>query len=134
MQVISPDGSRVYCTVRLGRDFDPMEAAPAAPFGVEDNQLATFAVGADGKLALLDNVSTGGSMPWGCAVTPGGGGVVVQNQYESWAGEDQGIGGQGIGQLVSFGLGEGGRPTPVSSAQVDNLMCLATATLGAAKV
>ena len=111
-----------------------MEAAPAAPFGVEYNQLATFTVGADGKLALLDNVSTGGSMPWGCAVTPGGGGVVVQNQYESWAGEDQGIGGQGIGQLVSFGLGEGGRPTPVSSAQVDNLMCLATATLGAAKV
>lgn len=63
--VISADGSRVYCTVRLGRDFDPMEAAPAAAFGVEYNIVATFAVAeGGGGLELLGNVSCGGSMPW----------------------------------------------------------------------
>ena len=41
-----------------------MEAAPAAPFGVEYNIVATFAVAeGGGGLELLGNVSCGGSMP-----------------------------------------------------------------------
>ena len=138
--VVSADGSRVYSTVRLGRDADPMEAAPAFPFGVEYNVVASFAVDqSDGALTLLGNVSSGGSMPWGCVLVPAAanGGtedvLLVQNQYSRWAGEAQGTGGEGIGQLTAFVCGgkdgEGAATFAGGHAAIDNFMSLAIAKL-----
>ena len=136
--VASPDGKRVYCTVRLGRDTDPMRAAPAFPFGVEYNVVATFAVKeGGGGLTLLGNVSSGGSMPWGCVLVPGAAGhggtedlLLVQNQYQAWQGEGKGTGGEGVGQLAAFTAGgEGGATFVGNHAAIDNFMCIAAARL-----
>jgi 6-phosphogluconolactonase len=134
--VASPDGERVYCTVRLGRDTDPMNATPAFPFGVEYNVVATLAVTKDGGgLALLSNVASGGSMPWGCVLVPGaghGGGedlLLVQNQYGAWEGDGKGTGGGGVGKLTAFTSGtEAGATLVGNHADIDNFMCIAVAS------
>ena len=134
--VASPDGTRVYCTVRLGRDTDPMSATPAFPFGVAYNVVATFAVTKDGGgLTLLANVSSGGSMPWGCVLVPGAGHgdgadlLLVQNQYQAWKGDGKDIGGEGVGNLTAFTCGAEGATYMGNHADIDNFMCIAVARL-----
>ena len=62
--------------VRLGRNAEPMLAFPTHPFDLEYNLVARFsfddcAVKGE-SLTLLENVSCGGSMPWGACWAHGG--------------------------------------------------------------
>jgi hypothetical protein len=98
------------------------------------NVVATLAVGEDGALTLLQNLPCGGSMPWGCVLGAASGArvdsvMLVQNQYSRW--EGNGGGGVGEGQLAIFRRDAvDGQLRPAgTSAEIEDLMCVAIAKL-----
>lgn len=74
-------------------------------------------------------------MPWGCVLVPGAGHgdgedlLLVQNQYQSWEGDDKSTGGGGGGKLTAFTSGaEAGAMLVGNHAGTDNFMCIAVAS------
>lgn len=137
---VSPDGSQVWATVRLGRNAEPMHAFPTHPFDVEYNLVASFDFDDEAEsLTLRSNVSCGGSMPWGCCLASAGDVLLIQNQFSRFeTGKGAGV---GPGRLTALDVRRrpNHQPPPDGPAsardsaqplqllqELEHFMCLAT--------
>lgn len=135
---ISADGRFAYASVRMTGGFNACPE-PETPEAAVFNTIAVFSLdAATGAATLVENVSSGGSMPWSHTFLDEDDSLLlVQNQHtkhtgksEKEGGTNDGNNGEGPGRIVIFRRdAESGGLTELVAVEVPQAMCVTAVTL-----
>ena len=135
---ISADGNYAYASVRMTGGFNACPE-PETPEAAVFNTIAVLSLdAATGAATLVQNVPSGGSMPWSHTFLEEDDSLLlVQNQHtkhtgksEKEGGTNDGNNGEGPGKIVMFRRnGESGELTKLAAAEVPQAMCATAITL-----